>query len=124
MATERIGGKGQPTAPPPPATRVGPPEETGKPFELESPRALAPTQGPLPIPATRTALERYRAGELDLDGYLDLKVDEATAHLGALPAQDLEAIRGALRDRLASDPTLMELVQTATGRFPEPPGET
>lgn len=124
MGIERIGGKGQPTAPPPPATHVDRPGETAKPFELASPHALAPTQGPVPVPATRTALERYRGGEVDLDGYLDLKVDEATAHLGALPPQDLEAIRGALRDRLASDPTLLELVQTATGRFSEPPGET
>jgi hypothetical protein len=67
------------------------------------------------------ALERLRSGEIDLDGYLDLKVQEATGHLGALSPEQLESIRSTLRDRLAADPTLVDLVRTATGRAPKPP---
>ena len=49
-------------------------------------------------------------------GYVDQKVHEATAHLSALPPVELESdSRGALRDRLASDPALVELLHTATG---------
>ena len=126
MGIDRIGGKGQPATPPTPTreTGVDQPGEAVRPFEIERPRAAAPTQEPVPVDATRTALERYRAGEVDLDGYIDLKVDEATGHLAALPLEDLEAVRSTLRERLASDPTLAELVRTATGGFPAPPGET
>jgi hypothetical protein len=123
MGIDRIGGKGQP-ATPPTTTGVDRPGEAGRPFEIERPREVAPTQRPVPVDVTRTALERYRAGEIDLDRYIDLKVDEATGHLSALPLEDLEAVRNTLRDRLASDPTLVDLVRTATGPFPAPPGET
>jgi hypothetical protein len=68
-----------------------------------------------------TALERLRSGEIDLDGYLDLKVQEATGHLGALSTAQLESIRGTLRERLAADPALVDLVRTAAGQAPKPP---
>jgi hypothetical protein len=58
------------------------------------------------------ALEQLRGGAIDMGQYLDLKVEEATAHLAGLPGAELEAIRGALRERLATDPGLVELVQT------------
>jgi hypothetical protein len=59
-------------------------------------------------------LERLRAGEIDLDRYLDLKVEEATTHLRALQPHEIAAIRRALRSRLATDPTLVELVREVT----------
>jgi hypothetical protein len=62
-----------------------------------------------------------RTGGVGLDRYLDLKVDEATAHLGPLPPSQLEMIRSALRERIASDPTLVDLVRAATGAVPAPP---
>jgi hypothetical protein len=67
------------------------------------------------VPPAGGALERLRAGEVDFGGYVDLKVHEATAHLSALPPVELERIRNALRDRLASDPTLVDLLHSATG---------
>jgi len=124
MGIDRIGEKGRPATTPPTTTASDRPGATQRPFETQSPRAVSPTHEPASIDPTRSALERYRAGEIDLNRYLDLKVNEATAHLSALPEQDLKSIRNALRDRLASDPTLVELVHTATGRFPEPQGET
>jgi uncharacterized protein (DUF2342 family) len=75
------------------------------------------------VQAPRGALERLRAGEVDVDGYLDLKVDEATAHLATLPPGELHALRSALRDRLATDPALVDLVRTATGGVPQPSRE-
>ena len=50
------------------------------------------------------ALERLRAGEIDLDGYLDLKVNEATAHLHGLGTTELEGVRALLRDRNRARP--------------------
>jgi hypothetical protein len=122
MSIDRIGQKGSPAAPSPTKTDVDQPGKAERSFEIER-RTASPTQTPVPVDATQAALDRYRAGEIDLNGYLDLKVNEATAHLAALPAQALEAIRNALRDRLGSDPTLVELVHTATSHLPEPPGE-
>ena len=73
-----------------------------------------------PAQGVNGPLERLRAGELDLHGYVDAKVREATAHLSALPPVELENIRSALRERLASDPTLIDLLHTATGEVLPP----
>jgi hypothetical protein len=40
---------------------------------------------------------------------MELKVTEATSHLSALPASELESIRASLRERLASDPAIVAL---------------
>jgi len=66
----------------------------------------------------RGPLESLRAGEIDLETYLDLKVAAATAHLRGLSAPQLEAIRATLRKELSSDPALVELVRVVTGRSP------
>jgi hypothetical protein len=130
MGIDRIGPP-VPPVPPAPAetTGTGRLARTDTPFELTPPDA--PTATPLQgaavqggqVEPTRTALQKLRAGEIDLNGYLDLKAHEATAHLAALPPSELEALRSAMRDRMASDPTLVELVRTATGRVPDPPSE-
>jgi hypothetical protein len=119
MGIDSIGKKGPPT--PPPAAGVGGPSrtaETGRPFEVPG---GAPTAEARPVEAASTALERLRAGEIDVNGYVDAKVREATAHLGALPPAELERVREALRDRMATDPALVDLVRTATGAVPAPP---
>jgi hypothetical protein len=66
-------------------------------------------------------MERLRAGKIDVNGYVEAKVHEATAHLAALPPAELEQLKSALRDRLGSDPGLVELVRKATGAIPQPP---
>jgi hypothetical protein len=68
--------------------------------------------------APATSLERLRAGQIDVNAYLDAKVDEATAHLHGLPRAELEAIRKMMRDQLATDPALAGLVKQATGHAP------
>jgi hypothetical protein len=59
----------------------------------------------------RAPFERLRAGEIDLETYLDLKIDLATAHLRGLSEDQLRTIRATLRERLACDPALVELVE-------------
>jgi hypothetical protein len=64
-------------------------------------------------------LDQLKRGEIDLDGYLDAQVNAATAHVqGALPAAQLDFIREALREQIATDPVLTELVRRATGSTP------
>jgi hypothetical protein len=119
MGIDRIGQGG----PPVPVPDTGAPSQatpTGATFHVEraEPAALehVAASGAAEAQAARTPLQRLQAGELDLGGYVDLKVDEATSHLRELPASQLDAIRGALRERLASDPSLVELLHTATGQ--------
>jgi hypothetical protein len=68
-----------------------------------------------------TPLARLRAGEVDVHGYVDLKVDEATSRLSGLSTEELADIKSVLRDQMRSDPGLADLVRTATGKMPSPP---
>jgi hypothetical protein len=118
MGIDRIGPNRPPVAPSS-APAASSPAGATRPFQVQGTNETAPAA---PVAASNgAALERLRAGEIDLDGYLDLKVQEATGHLGALSPAQLESIRGALRDRISADPALVDLVRAATGRAPEPP---
>jgi len=64
------------------------------------------------------ALEGVRAGTLDVKGYVDAKVQEATAHLTHLSPTQLGVVRDVVRQQVLSDPHLAELVQHATGSPP------
>ena len=119
MGIDGIGKKGPPA--PPTAGDVGGAARsagTGRPFEVSG---GAPAQKAGAAEAASPALERLRAGEIDVNGYVDMKVHEATAHLAALPPAQLEEVRAALRERMASDPALVDLVRKATGAVPQPP---
>jgi hypothetical protein len=126
MGIDRIGKKGPPVAPP--SKDVGGPsrshgsQEAGRTFQVSKPTAEAPATAPTEsAAATLSPLERLRAGEIDANGYIDAKVNEATAHLGTLPAAELDAIRSTLRERLSGDPTLADLFRTVTGQAAPPP---
>jgi hypothetical protein len=120
MGIDRI-GQGGPPVPVPEAGGPSRADPSGSPFRVPS-AALDPVAGPqgASAPAASTALERLRAGEIDLGGYVDLKVDEATSHLSALPVDQLESIRDSLRERIVSDPSLVDLLQSATGETLSP----
>jgi hypothetical protein len=81
---------------------------------------LDPTASAFAMPAVEpvptSPLDLVRSGRIDVARYLDLKVEEATAHLRALPPAQLASIRSTLRDRLATDPALADLVKIAAGR--------
>jgi hypothetical protein len=69
------------------------------------------------------ALERLGRGELTLDAYLETHVAAATAHLeGRLSPEQLDFVRGSLREQLATDPVLVQLVRRATGAGSTEPG--
>jgi hypothetical protein len=121
MGIDSIGKKGPPAPPEAGGT-------TGATRPVEARRAFsvggaAPAASAGPVEAPRPALERLRAGEIDVNGYVDMKVDEATAHLAALPPAELERVKSALRDRMATDPALLDLVRTATGAAPSLPSD-
>lgn len=125
MGIDGIGKKGPPGAPPaagtPGASRA---RETGKPFNVdESQKSGGAARAAEVSAAAPTPLERLRAGEIDVKGYVDAKVQEATAHLGPMPPEKLEQLRAALRERIGSDPLLVELVKKATGHVPPPPND-
>src|SRR6187549_755770 len=67
-----------------------------------------------------SALSSLQRGELSLDQYLDGRVSDATSHLvGKLSPDQLEFVKQSLRDQIATDPVLIELVQRTTGSAPE-----
>lgn len=81
----------------------------GETFRVDKTTASAPAAGP-------DALGQLQRGEIGLDQYLDTRVAEAVQHLqGKLPVDQLEFVKHSLREQLATDPVLVELVRRATG---------
>jgi hypothetical protein len=74
----------------------------------------------VPAAGPQSALEQLRVGAIDLDRYLDIKVQEATASMADLAPAQVDRVRSALRERLSSDPTLVDLVRKATGAIEIP----
>jgi hypothetical protein len=65
------------------------------------------------------ALSGLQRGELTLDQYLDGRVNDATEHLsGKIGPEQLEFVKQSLREQMATDPVLVELVQRTTGFRP------
>src|SRR5438045_3408161 len=66
-------------------------------------------------------LDQLRRGEIDVEHYLDAQVSAAVSHVqGALAPSQLDFIRETLREQIATDPVLVELVRRATGSTPPP----
>jgi hypothetical protein len=131
MGIDRI-GKGGGVAPPVPAPAApASTERAARSTGVESAKVDAGRVEPGRVDAGRPTgivdaakvapLDRFRKGEIDIHGYLDLKVEEATVHLSGLSVSELDAVRKMLRDQLATDPALADLVQHATGRAPTVP---
>jgi hypothetical protein len=78
--------------------------------------ASAAVAAPSRVSAALSSLQR---GELSLDQYLDGRVNDATYHLaGKISPDQLEFVKQSLREQLATDPVLVELVQRTTGSAP------
>lgn len=83
------------------------------------PFALEPTAGPASSARVSPELASLQRGELSLDQYLDGRVTEATQHLsGKISPEQLDFVKQSLREQLATDPVLVELVQRTTGSAP------
>jgi hypothetical protein len=123
MAIDRIGkGAGIPTTPETATSGTAP--NAGA-FSVERPQTATPTAATA-LHQTEghgdtSPIERLRSGEVDVDGYVDLEVDRATASLQGLPPSALEDIKSILRDQMKTDPQLSDLVRAATGKMPTPP---
>jgi hypothetical protein len=106
-----IDGIGKPPGAPPleaPSGASGTPG-TGATFRVEDASAPSSVQ--------TSELDRLTRGEISLDDYLDARVSEAVQHLqGKLSSEQLSFVRQTLRDELATDPVLVELVRQATGK--------
>jgi hypothetical protein len=62
------------------------------------------------------ALSRLERGEIDVNQYLDARVEQAVEHLrGKLSTEQIEFVQSSLRDQLKTDPVLIELVRRSTG---------
>jgi len=110
-----IDGIGRPPIPPGGAGSVGGPSAApgaGEGFQVGASEASAGSE-------KASSLSRLQSGELSLDQYLDLRVDEAVAPLAnRLGAADLEMVRSSLRTQIETDPVLVELVRRAAGSSP------
>ena len=74
-----------------------------------------------PSDRVSAALSSLQRGELSLDQYLDGRVTDATNHLaGKISPEQLDFVKQSLRDQLATDPVLVDLVQRTTGSSPAP----
>ncbi|MDF2697611.1 MAG: hypothetical protein K0S65_5994 [Labilithrix sp.] len=124
MGIDRIGKGGTP--PTTPETKgSGSIEKKGpveKAFSVERPDATRQASQAAGTEATQSsALARLRSGEIDVNGYVDLKVDEATKGLEGLSPAELDDIKKVLRDQMSTDPGLMDLARQAAGKAPDVP---
>ena len=122
MAIDRIGKGGGPKVPE--SNEAGAPARAPsatRPFEVRTEKtaqAHAAHAATEVSPVASSPLERLRAGEIDVNRYVDLKVDEATAHLDGMRPAQLDAVKKMLRDQIATDPALVDLVKHAAGSAP------
>ena len=113
MSIDRI-GKGSGATP---AAGVGQPSSSSDVAKSGAEFKVPKSDAALPL--APAPLDRLRAGEISVAQYLDIKVSEATSHLERrLGTEQLEFIRNSLREQLASDPLLGELVKASTGSLP------
>jgi len=99
--TPGIGGAGQPGSAA---------QSTGESFKLGQTSSAERATG-------SDALRGLESGEISLDQYLDARTAEAVRHLdGKLSQEQLEFVKQTLREQLASDPVLIELVRRTTGQ--------
>lgn len=106
-----IDGIGKPSGVTPGASVPGAAPAQGS-FEVGAPVGVTPSESAAGSEAFR-ALER---GEIDVEQYLDARVEGALSPLIAkLSPEQLEFVRGELRAALQTDPVLVELVRKTTG---------
>lgn len=99
--------------------------KSGKTAEIAAHTTTATTTATLPTfevgkktgvesTTSQSPLDQLRAGKIDLNQYLDLKVEQAVSGLDKLAPERLDFIRSSLRSQLQNDPGLSELVSAVT----------
>jgi hypothetical protein len=67
------------------------------------------------------SVRKVKRGEMSLDEYLDERAEQGLAHLkGKFADSTIETVRFVLREKLRTDPGLVEAVKRATGMTPQP----
>src|SRR5450432_969237 len=90
--------------------------QTADPVRASEPFAIDRSASAPPSARISAELSSLQRGELSLDQYLDGRVNDATSHLaGKISPDQLEFVKQSLREQLATDPVLVELVQRTTG---------
>ena len=73
----------------------------------------------------RDIYAKFKSGELDINGYIEARIDHAMAHLSSTTsAARTEEIRAVLRNTIETDPGLIDLVERVTGQKYVAPNET
>ena len=116
MGIDRI-GKGGPGSSTPGAEDASHAGQVSRPFSVEG-GAHTTKVGAVHGTEVLAPIDRLEARQVDVEAYLDQKVDQATSHLEGLSKVELDAIKKILRDQLTSDPALGDLVRQATGFSP------
>ena len=109
MSIDGIGKRGgiAPGASVPGATPAAGSVEVGAPEAASAPEASG---------AASDAFQALERGEINVDQYLDARVESAVAPLlSRLSPEQLEFVRAELRSSLTTDPVLVELVRKTTG---------
>ncbi len=79
-------------------------------FSVDAPGKASPNVEVTPVGSD--LLDRLQAGQVTQEQYLDIKAEQAVAHLvGQLPAEQVDLIRATLRDQLSTDPLFERLVR-------------
>lgn len=67
------------------------------------------------------AVRKVKSGEMSLDEYIDQRVEEASSHLkGKIPDETLENLKFVMREKVRTDPLLVETIRRTTGKTPSP----
>jgi hypothetical protein len=110
MSIDGIGKRGG-VSPGAPAPGAAPTQGS---FQVASEASAATAAGAAPA-ASSDAFSALERGEINVDQYLDARVEGAVAPLlSRLSPEQLEFVRAELRSALETDPVLVELVRKTT----------
>ena len=71
------------------------------------------------------AVRKVKSGEMSLEEYLEQRTEEALNHIrGKISEDTLETVRFVLREKIRTDPLLVEAVRRTTGVSPRPFGNS
>src|SRR5258705_12907077 len=85
-------------------------------FEVGATGSAEAAAAPAPVGGGSDAFSALERGEINVDQYLDARVEGAVAPLlSRLSPEQLEFVRSELRTALETDPVLVELVRKTTG---------
>jgi hypothetical protein len=66
--------------------------------------------------AASSLASRVRSGELDVAGFVEAKIDHATAHLAGMSPEALGDLKQMMREKMMHDPLVSEWIAELTGK--------